>query len=670
MFSSRGLFSSITCPELETCRLPNCIFSHAPRIPAKPLGQTEQNGSIAARDSENARSSKRRKLEDGTSSAPRALQHDLPRNHDLTIRDTQESAITTPRPRAKENDGSSIIAKYSVKLIGDGKKEIAPVKKAGQPSATLKTVTRSISPPATIASKKKSASDGQALLEPDTKESLNPRIIQNDPAGHTTRLLYLQKLREIVNRLNKEVAQSPDPAISSLHLTDGQLITALLNEEEEIARENGKLYGNIIKMRMLQYKKMKLEDWIQIRRQSLAVLRGEEKTKEPDRVETGLSSAEELLMLPRLIANQDGLSKHGYVTSLPTEAEVSSAKAGVVAAGNWETCDRCSSRFQVFPQRREDGALTTGGKCKHHPGKKHRPPKPPGTIGPSDMKWLCCHETVGSEGCETSASHVFKISGAARLDSLMPFIETPKTADGDTDGAKSDTAVTFDCEMGYTAYGLELIRLTATSWPDGKALIDVLVRPLGTVLDLNSRYSGVWPDAFANAKECDVEKDDPKSFLPDKDGKLNIVKDPAAARSLLLQHLTPLTPLMGHALENDLNSVRLIHPSIVDTVLLFPHPRGGLPYRQSLKYLVEKHLGRAIQTADVQGHDSLEDARATGELIRWKVKTEWKSLKLQGWTIRNGAFHPPEPKTKPPAEGHPEDRKRSADVLSYDGPMD
>ncbi len=53
--------------------------------------------------------------------------------------------------------------------------------------------------------------------------------------------------------------------------------------------------------------------------------------------------------------------------------------------------------------------------------------------------------------------------------------------------------------MCYTVRGMELVRLTATSWPDGKELLDVLVHPVGEILDLNSRYSGVSPEDIVNA---------------------------------------------------------------------------------------------------------------------------------------------------------------------------
>jgi hypothetical protein len=77
----------------------------------------------------------------------------------------------------------------------------------------------------------------------------------------------------------------------------------------------------------------------------------------------------------------------------------------------------------------------------------------------------------------------------------------------------------------------------------------------------------------------------------------------AAARALLFQFLQPDTPLIAHAIENDLNTCRIIHPAIIDTVLLYSHS-DGLPIRHGLKYLSKKVLGLDIQTGGDRGHDS------------------------------------------------------------------
>ncbi|KAF2140603.1 uncharacterized protein K452DRAFT_288694 [Aplosporella prunicola CBS 121167] len=362
----------------------------------------------------------------------------------------------------------------------------------------------------------------------------------------------------------------------------------------------------------------------------------------PPPLDTGLTPKQEMMLLSHLITPQKGLEKFGYVTSVPSEAEIEQAKAGNAASDGWEKCDRCSTRFQVFPDRREDGALTSGKQCAYHWGKLLRPAykKTEAITGRAEPTYTCCHELGGSPGCTVKDTHVFKISEAKRLAMVLPFISTPPNPK-----ARKDQAVSFDCEMGYTVYGFELIRLTATSWPDGAPLIDVLVRPLGAVLDLNTRFSGVSPELFFNALDYDAKDSLSSSHAGAGDAEkptLRIVSSPVRARDLLLSHISPETPLIGHGIENDLNTVRLVHPAIVDTTALYPHPRG-LPFRLSLRHLTKQMLSREIQTAGAAGHDSLEDARATGDLVRVKVGKEWRKLKHDGWTVIEEGFCPPVP---------------------------
>ena len=212
-------------------------------------------------------------------------------------------------------------------------------------------------------------------------------------------------------------------------------------------------------------------------------------------------------------------------------------------------------------------------------------------------------------------SHVFKVTDAKRLAAIMPFVQTPENP-----ARLSGEAVAFDCEIGYTTFGLELIRLTAIAWPTGNHLVDVLVRPLGEVLDFNSRFSGVWPEDYAEALEASRLKSAGQKPKPSGAAKvpLDIVESPAEARALLFKYISPTTPLIGHALENDLKAMRIIHPCIVDTVALFPHGQG-LPKRNSLKMLSSMILDRDIQS-DFRGHDSHQDARAAGDLVRMKIK--------------------------------------------------
>lgn len=88
----------------------------------------------------------------------------------------------------------------------------------------------------------------------------------------------------------------------------------------------------------------------------------------------------------------------------------------------------------------------------------------------------------------------------------------------------------------------------------------------------------------------------------------------------LLDLLTPHTILVGHSLNSDLDALQLTHPFIIDTALLYPHPRGP-PLKSSLKWLAQKYLGREIQKGHgIDGHNSVEDALACLDLVKLKCE--------------------------------------------------
>ena len=612
MFPSLGLFKTVVCPELAHCKLSHCVFAHD-KVVSTQHDFHESNDAlrlppaIVADDRPSLTSSKRRKL-DGVSNVASsrqqlaAKQKDEPR---LPVR--LESAIRPISPPPKRPPASQSQA---------------------------------------IARDDKSNGSGLASKKPPEASvvSLNPRLLSKPPASHAVRLQYVKLLHEQLCRLNELVRVSEDESKAALELSKQELVHEALMEEETVAKNNPVVYGNVVKLRIMRLRKMTMPDWKQERLKHLSQpqseLSVETKTK-PHEVCTGLTVIQERELLSKLVANQDGLYLHGYVTKKLTSEETEKARAGVDAAQGWEQCDRCKTRFQVFPGRRaEDGTLTSGGSCTYHPARPRKPPvQGRATAGNKEAIHACCKAAPGtSAGCTTAESHVFKVNDPKRLELIMPFVQTPSNP---TDNRQ--VPICFDCEMGYTTLGMELIRLTATSWPDGTAMLDVLIRPKGEVLDLNSRFSGVWPEDFKKAVPWEVspsENLDTKGDDTTGNKGLRIVTSPEAARTLLFSLLSPSTPLIGHALDNDLNSVRIIHPSIIDTVLLFPHPRK-LPVRFALKVLMKKHLDRDIQLGDGSaGHDSKEDARAAGDLVRWKLKEVWGKMQRDGWKVEDSTFIP------------------------------
>ncbi|OJJ51703.1 hypothetical protein ASPZODRAFT_57339 [Penicilliopsis zonata CBS 506.65] len=636
MFTPLGLFGDIPCPQGQSCSLLTCIFSH------KNVDHV---------------------VESVTSQTPRIVSNESP-----TPSLPPPKRIKLDKP-TEDNSSRPQLFQVSPEVKGPnftGGATNQP-KKSNQSTQKLQSTVRAVSPPpkrAQVAPGKPTSNSTpvsgglETRLPPRNarKESLNPRLLTKAPASHTVRFSILSKLHTAISTLNDKLARKKESVEKHLILAPNELITMALDEEEKVAKADPNIYSNVIKLRIVKLTKMTLEDWAKEVKDYLNTRyyngqldqkQQQQVAAEPKVFSTGLTVTEEIAISAKLVTPLKGLEQHGYVTKPPTHEEIEQAKRGVTESKGWEKCDRCGGRFQVFPGRREDGTLTSGGECTYHPARPIYPPKKQTDhiTGSREPFYPCCNETVGvSAGCTKAKTHVFKVSEHKRLASILQFEETPTNPD---DSPKQP--VCFDCEMGYTTLGLELIRLTAVTWPEGKELLDVLVRPMGEVLDLNSRFSGVFPEHFANGVPYD-DSNPPAPVSPPSNGEedsgkeeempLRIVDSPAAARKLLFQCLQPETPLIGHAIDNDLNVCRIIHPTIIDTVLLYPHPRG-LPIRMSLKALCRKHLEREIQTRGARGHDSKEDAVATGDLVRAKASERWKILKNKGWRIHGDKLIPP-----------------------------
>ena len=197
--------------------------------------------------------------------------------------------------------------------------------------------------------------------------------------------------------------------------------------------------------------------------------------------------------------------------------------------------------------------------------------------------WTCCHEPYDSGGCSRGA-HVFSESTFEELHARHAFSWTRANDSGVPDTALD--VVAMDCEMIYTTGGVRVARVSVVDG-SGKEIFDEHVRMdegvevmlvpfifqcrilnrvhgLSTLLffrDFNTRFSGITDEDYAKA-----------------------VMDLKSVRRALDAFINSDTIIIGHALDNDLKTLRMVHHRCVDTVVLYPH-RAGPPYRRSLREL-------------------------------------------------------------------------------------
>ncbi|KAI1466085.1 uncharacterized protein F4812DRAFT_452030 [Daldinia caldariorum] len=635
MASSLAALKSLPCPAGDNCNAFQCLFKHNKDVNINTTAESSEQPLInptttAIPSSDQGSPRKRIKLDSKlSSSSPLETTGQPPAVRETNQTDTRASSYTSKTQVSRSSPGSA-----------QARNTLAS-SSTGQPSKSIPKAAP------------KAAPKTAPKAEPKKPEALNPRLLKSSPAKHDTRLKLVKALHEQYVRLNNELKKDTDKGASKLVLSDQELIVKTLDDEQEVAIKLFQIYANAIRNKIMAYKRMNIAQW---KEERILATKDDKADNEgdppaaPEPIVTGLTPPQEVDFLHRLVWPLNGLEKYGYVASIPSVEDIEKAKESVEASGNVEVCDRCTRRFQVFPGRRgEDGALTSNGSCTYHPGKVYFTERGPGKLSKSQKKYRCCHQNVDDDsgGCTTAPTHVFKTTDPNRLASLLNFAETPPNPNIPT-----DRAICFDCEMGYTVYGLELIRLTALSWPNYELLLDILVQPFGEVLDLNTRYSGVTPEDMVSAErwspgdDCKPVNVSPTDSTkrPEKP-KLKLVPSPKVARDLLFSLISPETPLVGHGLENDLNAARIIHHACIDSVLLFPH-RRGLPHRNGLRMLMETLLNQKIQKeADEtapEGHDSAEDARAAGELVRLKVRDEWKDLRMKGWSLEDGKIVAPD----------------------------
>uniref|UniRef100_A0A8C6ME74 REX1, RNA exonuclease 1 homolog n=1 Tax=Nothobranchius furzeri TaxID=105023 RepID=A0A8C6ME74_NOTFU len=296
--------------------------------------------------------------------------------------------------------------------------------------------------------------------------------------------------------------------------------------------------------------------------------------------------------LKSYLMTEEQLQEHGYPRSDP---EVSGRaiihnlpeKKVVPDREYYCICCRCGAEYRISV----NGSCVRKEECCYHWGRLRRHK----VAGGWETNYSCCASAVGAPGCQSAKQHV-QDNRKESLDGFVSTFSKPLPPDG------NGGVFALDCEMCYTKQGLELTRVTVIN-SEMKVIYDTFVKPESKVVDYNTRFSGV------------TEEDLESATITLRD-----------VQAVLLSMFRAESILIGHSLESDLLALKLLHSSVVDTAIVFPH-RLGLPYKRALKNLMADYLKRIIQD-NVEGHDSSEDASACMELMIWKIKEDAKVKSL------------------------------------------
>lgn len=155
----------------------------------------------------------------------------------------------------------------------------------------------------------------------------------------------------------------------------------------------------------------------------------------------------------------------------------------------------------------------------------------------------------------------------------------------------------LDCEMCRTAKAEnELARVSIVD-ENYQSVYETLVRPTNPIVDYLTPWSGIT-----------------KEMMMDVTKTLNEVQEDVC------NLLPPDAILVGQSLNCDLNAMKLMHPYVIDTSVIF-NISGDRNRKAKLQFLAKTFLGEEIQM-ETAGHSSIEDSTASLKLTKLKLSRD------------------------------------------------
>lgn len=152
-----------------------------------------------------------------------------------------------------------------------------------------------------------------------------------------------------------------------------------------------------------------------------------------------------------------------------------------------------------------------------------------------------------------------------------------------------------DCEMCRTSAGVnELTRISIIN-EDHESIYETLVCPRNKIIDYLTPFSGITPEMMKN-----------------------VTKSLAEVQADIRKLLPADAILVGQSLHSDLMAMRMMHPYVIDTSVIF-NISGDRRRKSKLQTLAHEFLGEAIQKNPL-GHDSIEDCSASLKLTKLKLQ--------------------------------------------------